>query len=84
VQRYLKPSVGRACPLITGKRGREHLGGSIAKLLNLFYFFSTRSVICFLLPLIVSQEVTNEENILFPKSLGFMLSICTMGNKREV
>lgn len=71
------------CPF-PAMRGREYLGGSIAKLLILILFFFPSNVICFLLPLIVSYEVINEENVPFPKSLSFMLPTCTRGSEGEI
>lgn len=40
VQIYLKPGVGEWMPFTPGIRGREYLGGSIAKLLKWILFFS--------------------------------------------
>lgn len=84
VQRYLKLSVKERALLPLGGGEGNIWEGVLLSFFNLFYS-PPPNVICFLLPLIVSQEVINEESIEFhAKSLSFMLSTCTMGNKGEV
>lgn len=74
VQRYLKLSVKEHALLPLGG-GEGNIWEGV--LLSFFNLFSPKCDL-FSSPLIGSQEVINEENMPFPKSLCFTLITCTM------